>query len=592
MGKVASESEVIGGRYRLSARIASGGMGEVWRAWDPNLRRMVALKILPLEAADRPDAADRFRAEAQAAARLSHPHVVQVHDWGETESASYMVMEYVRGRNLREVLAAYGPLAPRQAAQLMIQVLDALESAHARGLVHRDIKPENVLITADGRVKVADFGIARAVEDTSATGGLFGTVAYVAPEQARGGDIDGRSDLYSAGCVMYELLTGARPFEGEPAAVLHQHLNSRVPAPSQDSPEAGPEIDRVVARATAPDRSERYQSASEMRADLERVLPSLPEAPPLGELARELTSEVSPDMIDTEVPEDRRRRRLHWWHVLAALLIVGVAAAGWIWRPVMVPKVAGLSEESARAELEAAGLVPSSRYEHSEQPPGTVLSSDPEQGDRLLRGRPVVLEVSRGPATANLPSLMGGTVDEARETLRVTGLSLGQVSHRHDAAPLGQVIDQDPKPGRVLRTTPVNLVVSMGPEKGEIPAVIGKPYEEADSIIQRAGFEVIKEEVFDDAEEGTVVNQSPEAGTVAVKGSRVRLDVSKGPEPFKMPNVKGKACSEARKQLTDLGLEVSVNTRGAGCRQNSVLDQDPLPGAQVRKGDEATLYVS
>ena len=593
MSKLAPENEVVAGRYRISARIAAGGMGEVYRAWDPNLRRTVALKILPLDHIGRPEAVDRFRAEAQSAARLSHPNVVQVHDWGETESTCFMVMEYVRGRNLREVLAHWGPLAPRQTLELMIQVLEALEAAHARGLVHRDIKPENILITVDGKVKVADFGIARAMEDTRATGGLFGTVAYVAPEQARGTTVDGRTDIYSAGCVMYELLTGVRPFEGDAAAVLTQHLNARVPRPSDDCPEAGPEIDAVVAKATHPDPALRYQSAGEMRQELERIRPSLPEGPVLAELSRELTSEVSPEMQDTAVPEPGKRRRWRWWPILLLLAVAAAAGAGWMFRPVEVPKVVGIDRAAAQERLSAAGLTWREKQIESSEAVGIVLASDPPPGASVRRGGEVVLEVSKGQPLATLPNLVDLEIEEAKRIIIDAGLLFTEPTARFDAAPAGRVIEQDPKPGKVRRGDPVNLVISKGPEKTKVPETRGKTYEEAVSILESSGLQAVKEEVFSDAPAGTVADQSPGPGEEVVKGSSVKLIVSKGSEPFAMPDVRGRACAQSKTDLESLGLVVVVNSRGgAGCAVNKVLDQDPFPGAQVRKGSEATLYVS
>lgn len=593
MGKPAPATEVIGGRYRVNARIASGGMGEVLRALDTVLGRTVAIKILPFELAARPGFVERFRIEAQSAARLSHPNVVQVHDWGESGSTYYMVMEYVRGKNLREVLASSGYLPPRQVCELTVQVLDALEAAHSRGLVHRDVKPENVMITIDGRVKVADFGLARALERATVTGGLLGTVAYVAPEQARGDQVDGRADLYSTGCVMYELLTGTMPFEGDAAQILYQHLNGRVPVPSKTRPDIPSEIDRIVARATSPQPAERYASAAEMRSEIESLVAILPEAPPLADLAGEVTADVPADVLETMVAVERPKRRRIWTWMIAALVAIAAGLAGWNFRPVRVPAVEGLDLAAAKERLAAVGLTGEVRRAFSDEPPGIVISADPDRGSWVRRGGEVVLKVSRGPALADLVDLSGKTLSEAQSLIEAAGFQVGEVVERSDRSAKGTVIDQDPKPGLVRKGTPVNLTVSGGPEMVDVPSVVTKTVAEARALLSQAGLEAVVEEVFNDASSGTVLDQTPKAGEKAEVGTQVRLLVSKGPEPFAMPDVKGKACSVAKAELESLGLVVTVNGKGgAACGSNKVLDQDPLPGATVRKGQEATLYVA
>jgi beta-lactam-binding protein with PASTA domain len=584
--------ETVAGRYRITARIASGGMGEVFRAWDVRLRRTVALKVLPPELAGDPRFVERFRSEAQAAGGLSHPNVVQVHDWGETDSTYYMVLEYVRGRNLRQILATKSRLAPRQACELMVQVLEALEAAHARGLVHRDVKPENILVTTDGRAKVTDFGIARAKEAAVKTGGLLGTVAYVAPEQARDGEIDSRSDIYSAGCVLYELLVGVMPFEGDAAEVLNQHLSGRVSPPSLETPDVSAELDAVVAKATQPDPNDRYESAAAMRADLERALMTMGNSSPLSELVAEVTSEVAASSLETVVPiEERKRRR--WRLIFGAALLLAAAVLGFFFRPTKVPAVAGRKAPEAERLLQQRGFDVRARYLFADEEAETVIGSQPPAGRWILRGQTVALDVSMGPALADLPSLVGLPLEEAKRSIAAAGLIVGQESQRHDRAPAGQIIDQDPKAGRVRKSSPVNLVVSLGPEMVSVPEVGGKPLGQAQSVLRDAGLESVVEEAWSDAPEGTVVGQDPKPGASVEKGSQVRLVVSKGPEPFAMPDVRGKACSDAKSELEGRGLAVAVNSRSSsGCGGNKVVEQDPLPGMSVRKGSEATLYVS
>ncbi len=586
--------ENVGGRYRIVSRIASGGMGTVFRARDRVLGRTVALKVLPAELAVRPGFVERFRAEAQAAARLSHPNVVQVHDWGESDSVSFMVMEHVRGRNVREILAGRVTLDPRQASEIVLGVLAALDAAHERGLVHRDIKPENILVTVDGGVKVTDFGIARLAEAGVTSGELMGTVAYIAPEQIRGEAIDGRADLYSTGCLLYELVCGSPPFGGDVGRILHQHLTARVPPPSTERPEAAP-LDRIVMAATDPQAGDRYSGAAAMAADLQAALEDLPVAPPLTELATELTSEVPLGALDTMVvaPKVARRRRRRWLLGVAAMLMVAVAAAGYLLRPARVPEVSGLAQATAERRVVGAGLgLAASTSVASDAPPGEVVASRPGPGELLRRGSAVVLVVSRGPDLADVPRLAGVDRGEAEGLVRSAGLIVGEVSEQHASEPPGTVLDQEPKPGRVRAQTPVNLVVSAGPELAEVPNVVGKRFEEAQAALRQAGFGAVREETFHEAPAGAVVDQAPKPGESAEKGSSVRLIVSKGARPFAMPDVEAKTCAEAKALLESLGLAVSVQSRGQGCSSNVVQGQDPLPGAMVREGQEATLYVA
>lgn len=587
----------VADRYQIAGRIGAGGMGEVFRARDQVLGRTVALKVLPFELAIQPGFVERFRAEAQSAARVSHPNVVQVYDWGQEDDTYYMVMEYVRGKNLRHILGTHGRLRPRQAGQVAGQVLGALSAAHARGLVHRDIKPENVIVATDGRVKVTDFGIARAVEGAALTGGMLGTVAYVAPEQARGDPVDPRGDLYSTGCMLFELLTGSLPFEGDAAKVLQDHLNSRVPAPSTHVPEVGPDMDRVVLKATAPDPEDRYQSAEDMRVDLARAMRSLPDAPPLSELTSEFTSEVAQDSLDTVVHGQRpKKRKRNWWRwVLATILVIALSAGAFVLSPIKVPSVVGLKRQAAASIVGDKGLKVVYGRAFSDQEEDTVIATRPTPGARIRRGGTVSMTVSAGPELTDAPALIGMTLQEATQAIEANGLELGLVERRHDIAPKDKVLDQDPKPGRSRKGDPVDLVVSDGPQILEVPDARNKPVSEAEALVKQHGFTALREQVFSPAPEGTVVEQSPKPAEKLPQGTQIKLMVSKGRQPFAMPNTKGRGCADAKSQLEGLGLTVSVQSPSgatASCGGNKVLEQDPLPETNVRGGRETTLYVS
>jgi len=582
----------IAGRYQIIARIGAGGMGEVYRARDSVLGRTVAVKMLPAELVSRPGAVDRFRAEAQSAARLSHPNVVQVHDWGEHEATYYMVMEYVRGRNLRQVLAAHRQLSPAQSAEIAAQVLAALAASHRGGLIHRDIKPENVIVGIDGTVKVTDFGIARAVEGATSTGELFGTVAYVAPEQVRGGSVDQRADIYSTGCLLYELLTGAPPFEGDTAAVLYRRLHESISPPSMSVPEAR-HLDRVVLTSTAIEMESRYPSAEQMRSELKEASAAYGPAPDLSELTYEVTDEVKLDSADTiagkPMPPARKRRR--WIAPVAVLFALAIGFAVYF-RPSQVPAMIGLQVDEAAAKVSAQDFEVKRSVRFADDPAGTVVGSDPDPGKWLIRGGTVTLVVSAGPPVTDAPDVKNLTLEEAKTKIVESGLTVGKVAYQHDAKAKDTVLAQDPAPGRVRRGDPVNLVVSSGPEIVEVPSVKEKPVAEAEQILRDAGLVPSRTEVFNDAPSGTVMDQSPQPGTKVDKGTSVKLTVSKGPAPFAMPDVKSKTCAEAKSQLESLGLVVVVRSQRSECGSGKVLDQDPLPGATVRKGQEATIYTA
>ncbi|HEX2053595.1 MAG TPA: PASTA domain-containing protein [Actinomycetota bacterium] len=596
MRRLEAPSEVAG-RYVISGRIGSGGMGDVFRARDSVLGRTVAIKMLPFELAIQPGFVERFRAEAQAVARISHPNVVQVHDWGQEGDTYYMVMEYVRGKNLRQILASSKRLPARQAAQVTGQVLGALGAAHDKGVIHRDVKPENVVVATDGRVKVTDFGIARAAESAALTGGMLGTVAYVAPEQARGEHVDPRTDLYSTGCMLYELLTGCLPFEGDAAKVLQEHLNSRVPAPSLLAPEVGAGLDRVVAKATAPDPAERYQSAAEMRKDLAAAIKSLPEAPPLADLTEEFTSEAAVESIDTVVRQAPVRRRRGWrrWAIALVLLLAvagGIAYLG----PTQVPAMAGETRVVAEERISQSGLKARFADVFSDDVPlGQVITTRPGAGSWTRRGGTVNVSVSAGPKLSDVPSVVGMQLDQARQAILAADLAIGKIDRRHSVEPVDKVLAQDPTPKQVKSGELVTLLVSDGPAILPIPQLGGKGADSAEALLREQGFTPVRETVFNGAAAGTVVGQAPAAGEPHQQGTQVKISVSKGPQPFKVPDVKGKSCADAKGQLEGLGMKVVAQTSGGGagtCGGNRVLEQDPLPQSERKPGAEATLYVA
>ena len=603
----------VDGRYQIIARIASGGMGEVYRAHDAVLDREVALKVLHSNLSGDPGFIERFRREARAAAMLGHSNIVAVHDWGSQDGTYFMVMEFVRGHSLRTVLAKAGRLAPAQTAEVAIQILAALDHAHTRGIVHRDIKPENILMTLDGVVKVADFGLARALAEsaiTHAPGTVTGTVQYLAPEQVSGDPADPRTDLYSLGVVMYELLTGKVPFTGETSvAIAYKHLSSRVPPPSRSNPICPPAMDRIVGNATEKERERRPPSAATMRREVVASMSGLPPARSLTELAREIPpSDVVPDdraptvtIPRTLAPRARRKRTLR--KVVTALVVVmALVAAGWAtWTYAIphnrtVPRLLGLTQDQAKAELERVGLVleVGPPRNSSDVPEGRIMQQSFAPGEVAEKGDTVIVTISLGPRFVEIPSVVGRPVKEAQQLIRDAGLETGpnDISREfHEQIANGQVIRTEPPVDSTVEAGGVvRLVVSRGPKPIPVPNVVGDPRSEAESKILTEGLVPnVVEEFSGEVERGIVIRTDPEAGTPLTRGDQVTVVVSKGPRQFPMPNVRGMDVDDAEARLEDLGLIVR-RVPIPGAAEGKVVGQDPEPGTTVEQGQEVTLY--
>jgi serine/threonine-protein kinase len=595
-------------------RIAAGGMGEVFLARDAVLEREVAIKVLHRQLASDGGFVDRFRREARAAAGLSHPNIVAVFDWGAVDGIYYMVMEYARGQSAREILNAEGLLAPAQAADILIQVLSALDHAHRQGIVHRDIKPENVMVTREGVVKVADFGLARAYADAQITeaGTVTGTVQYLAPEQLQGEPADPRTDLYSLGVVAYELLTGRLPFTGEtPMAIAYKHLHERVPAPSSSNPAVPPGLDGWVSSMTEKERELRPESAAEARRDLEVERRSLPAARSLGALVPEVTVHPVPpspgraETVTVARTQRRertrsRRRRVRWsFGILLTLAALGAAAWGaWTYlipHEVDVPPVVGQSVPEAQARLERLDLVVRiADGDYSRRvAEGSVLRIQPAVGTTLREGDRVTIVPSLGPPPVDVPDLVGKTLPKARELLRGMGLELGDVTRGFsDDVAIDRIIDFDRGTnGQAPYGSAIDVVLSKGPFPVAVPRVVRMTQEDAAAALAAAGFEVsVTEDFSEDVPRGVVISQDPPRGTELQPGNTVAIVVSLGPPEFPMPNVVGMSKDEAVQKLTDLGLLVDVVlVRAPG---TTVVFQKPVVGAIVQAGDVVHIYVA
>ncbi|HSK25504.1 MAG TPA: Stk1 family PASTA domain-containing Ser/Thr kinase [Jiangellales bacterium] len=627
---------LLDGRYRVGPRLAKGGMATVYEALDTRLDRDVALKVMHPGLVEDHDFVTRFIGEARSAARLSHPNVVAVFDQGEDDGLVYLAMELVSGRTLRQVLRSNGKLPAGTALEVMEQVLGALSAAHAAGIVHRDVKPENVLVGDDGRVKVADFGLARAVANgsTATRGVLLGTVAYISPEQALGEGATPRSDVYSAGILLWELLTGEAPHDGPTDYVIvNKHIETDVQPPSWEEPSVPPEVDRLVLAAVARDPRERFADAGAFLAALRRVRKALAadgaddpdatallSAEPLGAagvsaaqaMARPATggNEVDPDARTAvigrstgrqeppQAPASRRRsRKGPVAFVLVLLLALGVAAGAW-WlgagRWTSTPSMLRLELPAAEARAAEAGLsldVAAERQFSETVPAGLVLSTDPGPGEQVLRGGTVAVVLSAGPQRFEVPTLVGLDRPAAEAALAAASLVPGEVTERYDEeVAAGIVLEQGLAPTEQAKQgTAVPFVVSLGREPIEVPAVVGRPAEEARQALEDAGFTVTSSEAYsDDVPRGAVVSQDPADGT-GFRGDEVAVVVSLGPEIVEVPGVEGNGYDEAAAALERAGLvarRVELLPAGPG----RVLRQDPGAGTELRRGSEVTLY--
>ena len=612
---------LLDGRYAVCSRIARGGMATVYLAVDQRLDRDVAVKVMhPGLSADE-DFVRRFIREARSAARLSHPGIVQVFDQGEDDGVVFLAMEHVAGRTLRDLMHERGPLTAREALDVLEPVLDALAAAHRAGIVHRDIKPENVLLADDGRVKVADFGLARAVSTStvaSQTGVLLGTVAYLAPEQVERGVADARRDVYAAGVLLFEMVTGSKPFEGETALqVAYQHVHDDVPAPSTRASGVAALVDDIVLTAAAHDPEERPSDARELlivvrearrRAgdDLDRrPEPAEPESP-TGRGAPTVSIGARPALDhrsgDTgliavhHAPPARRRSRGRAVLLLVLVVAVLLGLGGWYVGAgpgayTAVPAVVGDQQAAAQAALERAQLSSTVIAEYSESDPaGQVISADPRT--RVRRNGRVTLVVSRGPERHPVPTVVGQPEAAAREALANNGLTVGPVSRAYDEkVAAGRVLTSDPAVGAPLRSgTPVALVVSRGRRPIAIRSYVGTAADDARAALTKAGLRVTTRQAFDDTvAAGDVVSQKPASGT-GFAGTQVVLVVSKGPELVTVESVIGRQVGEASRLLQAQGFTVVVQ-KAFGGYFGTVRFQTPGGGARVRPGATITLTV-
>jgi len=607
------------GRYELVSYIARGGMADVFEAVDRTLDRRVAVKILHQRYADAETFVARFRKEAQAAANLSHPNIVSIYDWGEENGTYYIVMELVKGRSLRDVLQNEGRLLPRRAAEIATEVASALEVAHRSRVIHRDIKPGNILLAADGTVKVTDFGVARVWDDSqelTKDGSVIGTATYFSPEQARGDQADERSDLYSLGVVLYEMLTGRPPFTGETSvSVAYQHVTAEAPPPTGANPDLAAELEGIVMRCLEKNPARRYGSAADVRRDLLLFLQG--RAAPRAEADEAADPVRRPDLPPPTAPPDEVYRRVHAAPrqpsqlpfiitsiALAAGLVFGIyvllnslstdpSPSSTTAAPAAtVPDAVGLTQDEALLVLQEAGFRVTPVTEASDAEQGRVIRTDPAEGERAAADSFVTMVVSGGPAQIQVPTVMGSTRERAIAVLEGQGFTVVVGSVRSETVGEGLVIDQSPPAGaRAARSSAVEIVVSAGPDPIEVPDVRGFTQDRAEGRLEGVGLEV--EVSFDTStrvEEGLVIRQSPSAGSDVNPGWSVQIVVSEGSEPFALEDLSGRPAAEAAARLEELGLEAEVRQEPAGgVEPGLVIRTEPAGGAAVQTGDLVIL---
>ncbi|MBA3365398.1 MAG: Stk1 family PASTA domain-containing Ser/Thr kinase [Actinobacteria bacterium] len=611
------------GRYRVMRKLGAGGMADVYLAEDQELGRRVAIKILNDRHAADQQFVERFRREAKNAAGLSHPNIVSVYDRGESEGTYYIAMEYMDGRTLKELIVR-DTLPVAVVIGYARQILAALRFAHRHGIVHRDIKPHNVLIGSEGRLKVTDFGIARAgASQMTEVGSIIGTAHYLSPEQARGAAVDQRSDIYSLGVVLYELLTGVVPFAGDtPVEIAMKHLSSVPEPPSRKRPDVPRELDKVVLRALAKDQAGRYGTAEEMDTDLARIERGLRVSQETAEAATavltgvgiEATAISRAPIVTSRPPAGtgyyeyeapRRRARPFWPWLLALALVVAAGLAGWYAytqlqqelneaKPVAVPLLVSLPESLAVQQILNLGLRERViRRPHDEQQVGMVYDQSPGAGEKIDRGNRVTIYVSTGKPKSIVPNLVGESLADARSALAARKLRVKEVEIFSEK-PEGTVIGQSPRGGTsVVQGATVRLNVSAGTKPVPVPPVVGQSFESASAELTSEGFAVARVDVESDQPAGTVVGQDPDANALASEGSTITLSVSEGPTLTTVPDVTGLDQSTAQANLENAGFRVRIQRQETSDRGQDgvVLDQDPFGGTETTPGAPVTLVV-
>lgn len=597
-------------RYEILEQIGTGGMSDVYRAKCHKLNRFVAIKVLKKEYSEDKTFVSKFRAEAQAAAGLTHPNIVNVYDVGDENGIYYIVMELVEGITLKKYIEKKGKIPYKEAVSIAIQVAKGMQAAHSHHIVHRDIKPQNIIISRDGKVKVTDFGIAKAASSSTITSSTMGSVHYISPEQARGGYSDERSDIYSFGITLFEMLTGTVPFDGDSTvSVAVQHIQEEIPKPSTVADGIPVSIDMIVLKCTQKKTERRYQDAAELIADLKKSLvapdenfvkmmpvynaPGQPETVQAAEESSENNDEqenqngnesmaenkkdsedIDDELLDDELLDDDddeediddenndKLDKIFKWigaGIIALIVIITIFVV---------------------AKLFIGGSSNKKEEETTTQAQTTTAASKEDNSKKV-----------------SVPTVIGKTEEEAKTTLNSVGLGYKATYQPSNTIPEGTVISQGTSSGtKVAKNTTITLSISSGPESSSVPNVVGQDQVEASSILESAGFKVsVKQSYSDSVEQGKVIIQSPSGSTTVSPGSTVTITVSQGKETkmVTVPNVVGMNSSDAQNTLTSLGLNYSiVETKDTNVEKGKVISTSPSAGQQVEEGTSVKLYVS
>jgi eukaryotic-like serine/threonine-protein kinase len=623
------------GRYQILRKLGAGGMANVYLAEDQELGRRVAIKILNERHANDEQFVERFRREAKNAAALSHPNIVSIYDRGEAEGTYYIAMEFLDGKSLKELIVTRGEAPVAVAVEYARQILSAIRFAHRHGIVHRDIKPHNVLVNGEGAVKVTDFGIARAgASQMTEAGSIVGTAQYLSPEQARGGDVDQRSDLYSLGVVLYELLTGTVPFVGDtPVEIAMKHLSQTPEPPSRKRADIPRELDMVVMRALAKNPDDRYQSADEMEADLERVArgvgispeteaaatqimrapTTIPAPAPLSATAATMITPPRrgggtagpplPPSVYYDIDEPIHRRPVWPW-IAAFLFVVGAAIGGWFLyhqisnklasnTPAAVQNYLNENQDNAVANIQADGFhAVVKKHSNLTTDLGLVYKQSPTPGTRQPKGNDVTIYVSTGKPKVAVPPLKGMTSADAIKALRDAHL-VPDVHEIVSGATADTVTASDPPPGQQVAVgTKVRINVSKGPTPVTVPNVVGESIDKATKDLQASGFKVNPTYVDSNVPQNQVVSQSPGPGS-APPHSTIDLSVSNGPSTVSVPDVRTLDVGTATSTLQGQGFRVkfTYTTVSDPNSDQIVLDQFPESGHDAKPGSTVTLTV-
>ncbi|PPK68123.1 Stk1 family PASTA domain-containing Ser/Thr kinase [Actinokineospora auranticolor] len=644
---------LLSNRYEIGETIGYGGMSEVHRGRDVRLSREVAVKVLRQDLARDPQFLERFRREAQNAAALNHPAIVAVYDTGETRvdggPLPYIVMEYVDGRTLRDIVKSEGPLPGQRAMEIMADVCAALDFSHRHGIVHRDVKPANVMITRSGAVKVMDFGIARAVADgqvaVTQTAAVIGTAQYLSPEQARGEAVDARSDVYATGCVLFELLTGEPPFTGDsPVAVAYQHVREDPKPPSALNPRVSPQLDAIVLKAMSKGAPNRYQSAAEMRTDIVRVLSGQRPAAPMVMTDEDRTTVMgqgrptevrgrhrpevvadeydSYDRYDQDEEDRKRKRRKTWLVVLAALVVFALVAVLFILmngkdeKPTgneafKLPNVSTLTASEADTKLSNMGLQVQREPVVCEQVDGQpsacapdqigkVVSTDPAANSDVHKGDRITLKVGTAPGKVPVPDVVGKSQQDAVKALQDAKLAVAPEVDQEatdDEKLIGKVVGTNPSGGQqVAPGTTIKLAIGKGPDAVDVPNLVGQDYATAAQNLQTAGFTPQRKDVSSDQPKDQVVDQTPKSGK-ARKGTVITLSVSKGDKDgLQMPNLVGRSRAEAQGILSQMGWNGRFDITEKPLEDprdepGRIEEQDKQPGEKIDKDETLSITI-